>query len=451
MNYGIAQAIRLLHESRQRLRRRFTPLGRLLLWGILMAAILTPNPYIDLLELLTLCAALLLLGLTGTLLQHRHLQASRRLPRYCTVGEPLHYHVRVTNAGKRAVAGIIAVDELQGRTPTGRHGYRNWRQRRLLQRGGSIAPAEQRMQLAPGDTGDIKLELLPYRRGWLHFRRLHLLLADPLGLCNRPVTLTLTDSILCLPRRYRMHPLGGGAAAGCRRPLTRAGPSPDFLYLRDYRHGDPMQRIHWRRYAHHGQLLVREHEQPDRPRIGLLLDVCAPRQAHRNLEAAISVAASLLTSETHHDDNHVPSALIIGSRVRLQGSQPPDSARVWYMLEHVACATAEPEAELPRFAAASLRMATELGLETLVAVFPAWNPLRQNLCSTLREAGHGVLALVTGNAAPTASPAAPDGPIHLDIDHLEKELAQPLGDAGTPGGRATTWNHRLKQPGGAPV
>ena len=424
-----ARVLRLLHAGRQLTRRWFTPLGRLLLWGLLMAAILAPNPAIDALAYLTLFAALLLIGLAGTRLQHGRLAAERRLPRYCTVGEPLRYSVGVTNMGRRTVTGITVVDELGRRYPTAFHGYRGWRRHRLLQRGGSIDPAGQGMQLAPGGTGDIELQLVAHRRGWLRFDRLHLLLPDPLGLCNRCVTLGMPGAVLSLPRRYPVRPVGGTGGSGRRRPLPRAGPSPDFLYLRDYRHGDPMQRIYWQGYARHGLLLVREYEHPDTPRLGLLLDTCTSGEAQPSFEAAVSVAASLLTPSTRHDGYSIPSVLVIGSQVRMHVPQLPNTAGTWQMLEHVACATTEPEANLPRFTAAARNTAAQLGIETLVAVFPGWDEPRRALCATLRQAGHKVLALVTGQAGQDTArntSAPPGGPVYLDINDLEQALDRPL-------------------------
>lgn len=425
----LAKVVRLLHVSKQRMRRRFTPLGRLLLWGTLMSAILAPNPEIDTLHYLTLFAALLVVGLIGAHIQRVQLVAVRNLPRYCTVGQPLHYRINVTNTGRRTITGITAMDELERCYPVVFLGYSRWRGSLLLNRGGSINMAEQCIRLEPGAVNDIDLELLPHRRGWLHFKHLYLLLPDPLGLCNRCITFTLSSTILSLPQRYPVGPIGGTGSTGRRYPLSKSGPSQDFLYLRDYRCGDPMQRIHWRGYARHGDLLVREYEHPDAPRLGLLLDTCTNKETGRKFEAAISIAASLLTAEPERNEWPMPSVLVIGSQVLMRVPQLPNTAGKKKMLEHVACASAEPSANLPRFSATARSMTAYLGFETLIIVFLDWNEPRQALCEDLRRAGHKLLilvvtqqnSLVTEDITPT-----PGGPVYMHIDHLKQTLARPL-------------------------
>lgn len=394
-----------------------------------MSAILAPNPAIDTLHYLTLFAALLVVGLVGAHVQRTQLVAVRNLPRHCTVGQPLHYRVSVTNVGRRAVTGIVVMDELERCYPTVFRGYSRWRSGLLLSRGGSINPAEQHVRLEPGAMNNVDLELLPHRRGWLRFKRLYLLLPDPLGLCNRCITLTLSSTMLSLPPRYPVGPIGGTGSTGRRYPLARSGPSQDFLYLRDYRYGDPMQRIHWRGYARHGNLQVREYEHPDTPRLGLLVDTCDDNDAGRKLEAAVSIAASLLTVEPGHNERPMPSALVIGSQVRMHVPRLPNAAGEQKMLEHIACAAAEPSAHLPHFSAAARSMAADLGFESLVAVFLDWNKPRRVLCEQLRHAGHKLLALVVTQQNPPVAEdvtSTPGEPVYVHIDHLQQTLARPL-------------------------
>ena len=416
--------LRLLHEAGQRSRMQFSPLGRLLIQGALAAALLAPGPSIHTLELMTLCLALISVGLAGTRLQATQLEAIRCLPRHCTVDLLMHYRIRISNRSTQTLRSITIIDELQHNYPQHFHGYRRWHQQLLHIRGGSIPAAAHALRLAPGESIELDMELLPHRRGWLHFKCIHLLLPEALGLCNRRISLPLQDKLISLPPRYPMQTINTSGGAGQQQPTPQAGPALDFLYLREYRPGDPVRKIHWPAYARHHSLLVREQESPNTPRIGLLLDTCAATA--RNFEAAVSVAASLLHPGEVQNSGCKPSLLVIGNQSYLHIPQLPNYAGEWNMLEHLACATTETATRLPAFISTAQRRSTQHGIDTLVAIFPQWDPARQALCTALRHAGHRVLALVTGTGATPAPSPTPGDPVYLDMDQPERELNRPL-------------------------
>ena len=52
---------------------------------------------------------------------------------------------------------------------------------------------------------------------------------------------------------------------------------------REYRHGDPMRRVHWAATARHGELMVRQEESVTTPEATIILDqrlAAFPRGAH---------------------------------------------------------------------------------------------------------------------------------------------------------------------------
>ncbi|WP_136609465.1 DUF58 domain-containing protein [Sinomonas albida] len=53
----------------------------------------------------------------------------------------------------------------------------------------------------------------------------------------------------------------------------QANPSEDDVMTREYRHGDPMRRVHWAATARHGQLMVRQEESATSPEATIVLDL----------------------------------------------------------------------------------------------------------------------------------------------------------------------------------
>ena len=71
------------------------------------------------------------------------------------------------------------------------------------------------------------------------------------------------------------------------------GNSEEFVGLRDYRPGDPLQRIHWKSYARIGEPVVREYQDEYFERHALILDTFAGADRAAAFEEAVSIASSL--------------------------------------------------------------------------------------------------------------------------------------------------------------
>ena len=100
-----------------------------------------------------------------------------------------------------------------------------------------------------------------------------------------------------MPRRYALPPI---ALPGSRRYqhggvalAASIGDSEEFIGLRDYRPGDPLQRIHWKSYARSGEPVVREYQDEYFERHALILDTFAGGGQAAAFEDAVSIAASL--------------------------------------------------------------------------------------------------------------------------------------------------------------
>ena len=150
------------------------------------------------------------------------------------------------------------------------------------------------------------MEILPLRRGILHFTGVTVARPDPLGLFRSFSKIAAPQTVLILPKRYPLPPIAlpgamryqeGGVALA-----ANVGRSEEFVALRDYRHGDPLRHIHWRSWAKAGKPIVKEFEDEFFVRHALVLDTFDDEPHSEVLEEAVSVAASfactVLTQES---------------------------------------------------------------------------------------------------------------------------------------------------------
>lgn len=149
---------------------------------------------------------------------------------------------------------------------------------------------------------------------------------DPFGMAERTSTiddvgeLVVTPTVVPLPAVGRA---GAWTGAGDNRPRAFASGSAEDVTVREYRHGDPLRRVHWRTSARTGELMVRREEQPWQSRATVLLDNRAT--AHRghgagsSLEAAVTAAASVAA--------HLAAR---GFVVRLVTADGPPSGDAWH-------------------------------------------------------------------------------------------------------------------------
>jgi uncharacterized protein (DUF58 family) len=99
----------------------------------------------------------------------------------------------------------------------------------------------------------------------------------PFGVLRRTVEFDQPGALLIYPHLYKMKrrviaslsridPVG-------RKHLERNGGSEEFFGLREYRAGDSLKIVDWKRSARTGDLVAREMAQPSPPRIMLRLDL----------------------------------------------------------------------------------------------------------------------------------------------------------------------------------
>jgi uncharacterized protein (DUF58 family) len=229
--------------------------------------------------------------------------AERELPRVATAGEPFTYRLRVQNLGDRALDGLTVFEDLADPRPTydGFRAairiptYRAWK--RLINSRRTAHVPEQPLPALPArGQAEIEVRARALRRGTAHSDGLTVARADPLGLLKTFAHVPRRSNFIVLPRRY---PLPALELPGSRRYqpggvtlATSVGDSEEFVGLREYRPGDPLQRIHWKSFARLARPIVKEYQDEYFERHALLLDTFAAGRDERVFEEAVSIAAS---------------------------------------------------------------------------------------------------------------------------------------------------------------
>lgn len=151
-------------------------------------------------------------------------------------------------------------------------------------------------RLARGRSKIVRYPLPTHRRGRFAVGPLVVVSSDPLRLLGRQAVASGVEYLWVHPRVLPV----GTAPTGLARDLE--GPAADrapdgtitFRSLREYVVGDDLRRVHWRSSARTGTLMVRQHVDPSRPELALLLDDRAAAYGDEELsEQAVDLAASL--------------------------------------------------------------------------------------------------------------------------------------------------------------
>lgn len=232
----------------------------------------------------------------------------RILPRYGTVGVPLKYKLVIDWEGKVISSACVqeldlvakpSFDEFNAEVQAEERYMKSFRvSRKPFRRTRLLAKwkAQETPELAPGRQIEVKMELLPLRRGILRLNRIGLGLVDPFGLVYSMKKAVNPQSVIILPERYPIPDFSlSGAARYQRGGVAQAmsvGQADEFVSLREYMAGDPIRHIHWRSWAKVGKPIVREFTDEYFVRHALILDTFTPELYSRVFETAVSVAAS---------------------------------------------------------------------------------------------------------------------------------------------------------------
>ncbi|MDX1594861.1 MAG: DUF58 domain-containing protein [Gammaproteobacteria bacterium] len=389
-----------------RLARRTTPAGLLALAALVLAGAAGIDTELTLAyQIFGYAAALLAVAYLASWRLAGGLAVVRRLPAMATVDEPVRYRLAVRNPTRRTRTGLLLIEQLADTRPTrdeldARLGplarfsllltAREW-QALVRQRTPVPGRAHPLPELPAGGEATLDIEFVPRRRGRVAFERTWLARRDPLGLFRALRPVANPGELLVLPRRY---PVPEMAFPGHRvyQPggVTQAagvGDSEEFLGLRDYRPGDPLQHIHWKSFARVGTPIVKEFQSEYFERHALVLDTFAD-SADARFEEAVSVAASFACTVDTREC--LLDLLFVGDRTYCfttgRGQLAPES--LLEALAHVAPRRGDVGV-LERTLAEQRQRLT-----SCLLVLLAWDTPRRRLLERLRATGLPTFAFV---------------------------------------------------------
>ena len=386
---------------------------------------------------------------------------TRELPRFATAGQPLEYRVRVRKAGNasggrsgRAERGLTLYEDLAFAWPTRAElsrarepgvkrnridefmGFYAWTWLLAERRNGTVESRDLPALPAGGEVA-VNVRVTPRRRGTLRFAGVSLARTDPLRLCRAFVRNPLPQSVLVLPRRYRLAPI---TLAGHRRYqpggvalASSAGDSEEFFGLRDYQPGDPLQRMHWKSFARLGQPIVKEFQTEFFERHALALDTAPDPAGDADglaFEEAVSVAASFV--HTLDTQECLLDMLFVGEQAHVY-TAGRGLLRAEHLLEvlagvqqHGGVGPAEggplddgrQAGTLQRLEQAVLERRGELS--GCILVLCGWDPDRRRLVDALRGAGLQLLVLAVVGEATSIDPVA--GVRRVRVGHVQEDL-----------------------------
>ncbi|MFN3165829.1 MAG: DUF58 domain-containing protein [Phycisphaeraceae bacterium] len=262
-------------------------------------------------NLMFLAVGLLLGALVVSLfwvwLSLREIAIERLPPDHGVTGDEVVLRYQLDKQSRLPAFGLL-LTETWGR---GKKGYRRqgpMREQppRLLER-----PTGWVVHLGSGQTLQAQASCWPTRRGDLELARIEVHSDFPFGIVRRVLVFDEPDSVLVLPRLYRvtrgvMTKITRLDAGGYHQ-LDKEGGTEEFFALRDYRMGDSLKVIDWKHSAKVGKLVSRELTQPVPPSLVIYLDLSAyaPKEAGadappiapddmRRVDRAVDLAASLV-------------------------------------------------------------------------------------------------------------------------------------------------------------
>lgn len=208
----------------------------------------------------------------------------RIVPETALAGQPFVIRYVVTNPSRFSVVRNIHIEDF------------------LPRRSPASKPEVFIPALAPGSSVTVSTVVAPLARCRLKFTTLRISTRFPFHLFLKWVRHEIPQEVIVFPplARVRGEIRPGSRSHEAASLDTSIGWSPgddEFFGVREYREGDNPRRIHWRRSARTGQLMVREMAQPKSYQIWCVVNTrIRPHDAEqsRRLEAAISAAATVI-------------------------------------------------------------------------------------------------------------------------------------------------------------
>ena len=404
MNRLTYQILRFNHALKQWVLTQFTLSGL----GILCAAFMCGLISVDIKRSVSYQIFALALGLIAAAalmlpFARRRVEMTRVLPRFGTVGVPMTYQIHIRNPNRKRLLGLKLFEQFAHTFPTFEEFKTVFSKEREFQRKAwfsllarkqwAFAPAQSLPPLKAEESMQVSGQVVPLRRGVLQFHRAVIACPEPMGLANRRLKLSLSQSVLILPKRY---PLPDIRLPGTKSDRTHGeavsiqkGTSEEFRALREYRPGDPMRKIHWKSWAKTGRPIIREDQDSHEMHHALILDTFVDADYSEVLEEAVAIASSF--AYTIQSNQSRLNLVFTGSQVHsfTDGSCLHRTERILETLAGV-----QPDRDRPfnsLVSAAQYHMASMRGC---LCIFLDWDKERQALVEQLQTARIDTLALV---------------------------------------------------------
>ncbi|MEM6450991.1 MAG: DUF58 domain-containing protein [Cyanobacteria bacterium P01_D01_bin.105] len=408
MNRLIYRILRFNHYLRQWIFTQFTPSGL----GLLCAAFAAGLIGIDIkrsvsYQIFAFFVALLLVSICLLPFVRYRLSISRTLPRFGTVGVPLTYRIHIHNPTRKRLAGLKLFERFSNAFPTFEEFQQVFKGKREFQRRAwfallarkqwAFAPAQDlSILMAKGNT-DVTCEVMPLRRGVLHFQKMVIACPESLGFVNRQLRLSLPQSVLVLPKRYQLpnvelpgtqHPYTSGLALS-----TTKGSSEEFRSLREYRPGDSPRKIHWKSWAKTGRPIIKEEQDNHSVRHALILDTFQPEDYSEALEEGVAIAASF--AYTIQTQQSLLDLVIVGPQAHTFSA----SSNAGVSLTHTErllelLASVQPCQDKPFDALLPTVQQNMANMGGCICIFLNWDGDRKTLVEQLQMSGIPVWVLV---------------------------------------------------------
>ena len=403
---------RWFYKVRAYLSRRFTPAGYFLLVLFVLAAIFGADTSLAMIfQVFTFVAFLLLIAFLLSIRMRTGFDVQRKLPRFATAGQPFKYDVSIKNPLNRPCSDLYIIDEFKRSRPTYPEFSRAATAARLRKKPGSQKPGSSlwlsllarkqgarkepamHANLQPNESKDLRLEMLPVRRGRIRLAGITVARPDPLGLCYARKFMRLPQSILVLPRRYALPPfhLPGGRKhhSGGLALTTSVGESEEFVSLREYRPGDSLRKFHWKSWAKIGKPIVKEYQEEYFVRHVLILDTFIDETHSEAFEEAVSLAASFAC--TVQTQESLLDLIFVGLEVYCftSGRGIGQTDRILEVLADV-----QPCDDKPFETIFPTVISRSEFCSGCICIFVNWDPQRQKLVQLLRNLDIPVFVLV---------------------------------------------------------
>lgn len=437
--------LRALSSVRHAISRWFTPAGKFVLAGLVATAVigLDTNKNVAY-QAFTFLAALLLVSFIANRFFTADIALMRDLPRFGTVGQALPYRLHLRVIGRKPLRGLLFRENLadprpalaqfrkrveiavaQGSRWTRDPWYLHW---------GALVRANQPAEAAsyplpalePGNGTELRVDILPLKRGRLRFTTASFSRTDPFGLLNTYLTVPSEQSIPVLPKRYPLPDI--------RLPGTRAyqhggvslstsvADSEEFQSLREYRPGDPVRLIHWKSAARAGKPVIREYQDEFFVRHALVLDTFMTTDRPDLFEEAVSVAASFAC--TVQTQESLLDLMFVGDKAYCE-----TAGRGQGLIEHLLEVLAGVQVcrDKPFSVLHRLVVSRRFSLSGCVCILLAWDEARKEFISHLNTLGVPTMVIVLTDNASFNLPESDERPawLHaLELGKIEEGLAR---------------------------